>query len=85
MAAHAAGPARPEPAVLVMADLCGLTRFTVQHGDAETHEQASRLARVVQRLVRPLHDSFVRSLGDGVLVRLPADAEPVPLVRMLAA
>lgn len=84
-AAHAVGPARPEPAVLVMADLCGFTRFTVQQGDAAAHEQASRLTRVVQRLVRPLHGSVVKSLGDGVLIRLPHGTEPLPLLRELAA
>ena len=84
-AAHAVGPARPEPAVLVMADLVGFTRFTVQQGDAAAHEQASRLTRVVERLVRPLHGSLVKSLGDGVLVRLPAETDPVPLLRSLVA
>lgn len=85
VAAHAVGPARPEPAVLVMADLCGFTRFTVQQGDAAAHEQSSRLTRAVQRLVRPLHGSLVKSLGDGVLVRLPVGTDPVPLLRSLAA
>lgn len=84
-AAHAVGPARPEPALLVMADLVGFTRFTVEQGDGAAHEQASRLTRVVQRLVRPLDGSLVKSLGDGVLVRLPIETDPVPLVRALAA
>lgn len=83
-AAQALGPARPSPAVLVMADLVGFTSFTEQHGDRAAHEQASRLTHLVKGLVGPAHGSLVKSLGDGVLLTLPPGTDPLPLVRSLA-
>jgi class 3 adenylate cyclase len=84
-AALSLGPARPQPAVLVMADLVGFTSFTERHGDRAAHEQASRLTHLARTLVAPVRGSLVKSLGDGVLLALPAGADPLPLVRALAA
>ena len=84
-AAYDAGPGRPEPAVLVMVDLVGFTRFTEQHGDAAAHEQSSRLTSLARAAVRPLDGAVVKSLGDGVLLRMPPATDPLPLVRGLAA
>ena len=83
-AAYDAGPGHPEPAVLVMVDLVGFTRFTEQHGDSAAHEQASRLTRIARTAATSANGSVVKSLGDGVLLRLPADTDPVPVVRGLA-
>lgn len=83
-AAHAVGPGRPEPRVLVMADLVGFTRFTEVHGDRAAHEQASRLTAMAKSAVAPLGGFLVKSLGDGVLLALPAGRDPEPLVRALA-
>ena len=84
-AAYDAGPGQPEPTLLVMADLVGFTRFTEAHGDSAAHEQASRLTSVAKAVVRPRGGSVVKSLGDGVLLGLPPETVPVPLVRALAA
>ena len=83
-AAYEAGSGSPEPAVLVMADLVGFTRFTELHGDAAAHSQSSRLSRLAKTAVTPLGGAVVKSLGDGVLLRLPAATDPVPVARGLA-
>lgn len=83
-AAHEASPGRADPALLVMLDLVGFTRFTREHGDAAAHEEASRLAAVARAAVAPLGGVLVKAMGDGVLLRLPADADPEPLVRRVA-
>ena len=83
-AAHQRGPGRSEPAMLVMLDLVGFTRFTEQHGDRAAHEQATRLNRLATSAVRPAGGEVVKSLGDGVLLRLPVDTDPLPVVRGLA-
>ena len=84
-AAYDSGAGRPESAVLVMADLVGFTRFTEQHGDGAAHEQASRLTALARAAVQAHGGAVVKSLGDGVLLRLPPDADPVPVLQVLAA
>ena len=84
-AAYDTGAAMPEPALLAVADLVGFTRFTEQHGDAAAHEQASRFTHLARAAVAPARGSLVKSLGDGVLLRLPPAADPVVLLRGLAA
>ena len=84
-AAYDSGPGQPEPAVLVMADLVGFTRFTERHGDGAAHEQASRLISLARSAARAHGGALVKSLGDGVLLRLPPQAEPVPVLQALAA
>jgi class 3 adenylate cyclase len=83
-AAQQGGPGRSDPAMLVMLDLVGFTRFTEQHGDGAAHEQATRLSRLAASAVRPASGEVVKSLGDGVLLRLPPHTDPLPLVRGLA-
>ena len=84
-AAYDSGPGRPEPAVLLMADLVGFTRFTEQYGDGAAHEQASRLASLARTVATAHGGQVVKSLGDGVLLRLPPHADPVPVMQALAA
>lgn len=84
-AAHAASPGRADPAVLVMVDLVGFTRFTGEHGDVAAHEEASRLASLARSAVAPLGGALVKSMGDGVLLSLPAQADPEPVVRSIAS
>lgn len=83
-AARDAGAGRALPALLVMVDLVGFTRFTEQQGDAAAHEQAARLTRVARFAARERGGSVVKSLGDGVLLSLPVDADPLALLRDLA-
>lgn len=83
-AAYDSGPGRPEPAVLVMADLVGFTRFTELHGDGAAHEQASRLTSLARAAAAAHGGTVVKSLGDGVLLRLPPHADPVPVLTALA-
>lgn len=83
-AAYDSGPGQPEPAVLVMADLVGFTRFTEQHGDGAAHEQASRLTSLARAAATTHGGAVVKSLGDGVLLRLPPHADPVPVLQSLA-
>lgn len=84
-AAYDTGPGKPEPAVLVMADLVGFTRFTEQHGDGAAHEQASRLTARARAAAAAHRGTVVKSLGDGVLLRLPPHTDPVPVLQALAA
>lgn len=84
-AAYATGAAQPEPTLLVMADLVGFTAFTERHGDAAAHAQASRLAHLARGLARSAGGALVKSLGDGVLLGLPTSADPLRLLRRLAA
>lgn len=84
-AAHAASPGRTEPSVLVMLDLVGFTTFTREHGDVAAHEEASRLASLARSTVSPLGGTLVKAMGDGVLLSLPAEADPEPVVRTIAA
>lgn len=84
-AAHALSPGRADPAVLVMVDLVGFTRFTGEHGDVAAHEEASRLASVARSAVAPLGGALVKSMGDGVLLSLPVQVDPEPVVRSIAA
>lgn len=83
-AAYDSGPGQPEPAVLVMADLVGFTRFTEQHGDGAAHEQASRLTALARAAATTHGGAVVKSLGDGVLLRLPPHTDPVPVLHALA-
>lgn len=83
-AAHAAHPGRVQPAVLVMVDLVGFTRFTSELGDRAAHEEASRFTQLVKAAVAPWPGALVKSLGDGVLLQLPAGIDPVPMVGGLA-
>jgi len=83
-AAYEAGPGQAFPAVLMMADLVGFTRFTERHGDTAAHEQASRLARTAKATVAPLGGALVKSLGDGVMLCAPPDSDPVGVLRTLA-
>lgn len=83
--AYEKAPGRAQPALLVMADLVGFTRFTEQSGDAAAHEQASRLVRRAKAAAAPAGGSVVKALGDGVLLAAPPQADPVALLRRLAA
>lgn len=84
-AAYESGPGHPEPTLLVMADLVGFTRFTEVHGDGAAHQQASRFTHLAKAAVGPLGGSLVKSLGDGVMLGLPPAADPVRLLKGLAA
>lgn len=83
-AAYETGAAAPDPALLVMADLVGFTRFTERAGDAAAHAQASRLTALARTAARAAGGELVKSLGDGVLLALPPGQDPARLVRGLA-
>jgi class 3 adenylate cyclase len=79
------GGGQPVHVRLLMADLVGYVAYTVAHGDEAARHTSATLAGEASAAVRQHGGEVVKGLGDGFLAWLPPAADPLPVVRQVAA
>jgi class 3 adenylate cyclase len=84
-AAAEAGDGAPTPTYLVMADLVGFVAYTEEAGDEAARDVARDFARVAKHHLGQTGGRVVKQLGDGIIGTVALDADPLPVLRALAA
>lgn len=79
------GGGQPVHVRLLMADLVGYVAYTTANGDEAARHASATLAGAATSAVRRHGGEVVKGLGDGFLAWLPPAADPLPVVRQIAA
>lgn len=84
-AAAEASEGAATPTYLVMADLVGFVAYTEESGDEAARDVAREFARCATQHLDRTGGRVIKQLGDGIIGTIALDADPVPILRALAA
>jgi adenylate cyclase len=68
-----------DPATFVFADIAGFTALTEAHGDEEALELVEELSRAVETELPAVRGEKVKTIGDALMLRIPAPADAILL------